>query len=221
VKPDSSDIYYRRNLPHWQPKGAFIFLTLRLYGTLPSGTGTLACADDPRAQTILETPGRRFKRLDSQLDTMNVGPKWLAESRVAAAVESTIIRGDAELNQYELHGYVLMPNHTHLLIRPKVAIGRVTRGIKGVSANLANRILGRRGKAFWQDESFDHWVRNEREYGKIRFYIEYNPMTAGLVKKPEEWRWGSAWLQCSNGGAVTGAQAGVPVPHLKDEIEQA
>jgi hypothetical protein len=63
--------------------------------------------------------------------------------------------------------------------------------------------LGRRGKPFWQDETFDHWVRNEREYGKIRFYIEYNPVAAGLVKRPEEWRWraggsrgvGWAWIQ--------------------------
>jgi len=29
--------YYRRNLPHWHPRGAAIFLTYRLYGSLPHG----------------------------------------------------------------------------------------------------------------------------------------------------------------------------------------
>lgn len=186
---------YRRNLPHWHPDGAFAFLTWRLYGTLPCGTGTPACAADPRGQTVPETTGQRFKRLDSHLDNAKVGPKWLADARVAACVEAAIIRGDAILRQYELHAYVLMPNHVHLLVKPRIQLSKITKGIKGVSAKAANRILRGAGKAFWQDESFDHWVRDESEYGKIRFYIEHNPVAARLVKKPKDWRWGSAWFQ--------------------------
>jgi putative transposase len=205
--------YYKRNLPHWIPDGAFVFLTWRLHGTLPCGTGTPACATDPHAGVAKETPGQRFTRLDSRLDRMTTGPRWLSEPRIAAPVEKTIIHGDAQLHQYELHHYVVMPNHVHLLLRPRVALNKITKGIKGVSAKAANEILGRTGKAFWQDESFDHWVRNEREYGKIRFYIEHNPVAAGLVRKPEEWRWGSAWFHKRDPAVDTAAQAGVPVPH--------
>jgi putative transposase len=202
--------FYTRNLPHWQPGNGFVFLTWRLYGTLPCGTGTPACATDPNKS--IETSGQRFKRLDSQLDRTKSGPRWLGDPRIASCVEAAIIRGDGELQQYELHAYVLMLNHVHLLIRPWLELKRITKGIKGVSACEANRVLGRRGKPFWQDETFDHWVRNEREYGKIRFYIEYNPVAAGLVKRPEEWRWSSRWFQGSGLGMDTGAQAGVPVP---------
>jgi len=102
-----------------------------------------------------------------------------------------MVRGEKALAQYLLHAYVVMPNHVHLLITPRLPLSRIMRGIKGVSARDANRILGRYGKVFWQDESYDHWVRDEAEFGKIRFYIEHNPVGAGLVKQPEDWKWSS------------------------------
>jgi putative transposase len=85
-----------------------------------------------------------------------------------------------------------MANHVHLLITPKVAIERITKGIKGVSSRKANLILGRTGTIFWQQESFDHWVRNESEMQRVHSYIERNPVSAGLVKTPSDWPWSSA-----------------------------
>jgi hypothetical protein len=64
--------------------------------------------------------------------------------------------------------------------------------IKGSTAREANRILGRTGMRFWQEESFDHWIRNAEETRRVRTYIEGNPVAAGLVQKPEEWTWSSA-----------------------------
>jgi REP element-mobilizing transposase RayT len=85
-----------------------------------------------------------------------------------------------------------MPNHVHLLITPKVPIPRITNGLKGVTARDANAILHRSGQHFWQDESFDHWVRNPIQFNRVRAYIESNPVSAGLTKKPEAWPWSSA-----------------------------
>ena len=191
--------FYSRNLPHWHPEGACIFLTWRLYGTLPGGTVTPDCAPASQSTRISErnknedseTAGARFKRLDRQLDRAKIGPRWLGDSRIAKCVEDAVVRGEKALAQYVLHAYVVMPNHVHLLITPRLPLSRILRGIKGVSARDANRILGRPGNVFWQDESYDHWVRDEAEFGKIRFYIEYNPVTAGLVKQPEDWKWSS------------------------------
>ena len=45
---------------------------------------------------------------------------------------------------------------------------------------------------FWQDESYDHWVRNDREQASIIHYIHYNLVAAGLVTQPEQWPWSSA-----------------------------
>jgi REP element-mobilizing transposase RayT len=85
-----------------------------------------------------------------------------------------------------------MPNHVHVLILPHVALPQITHWIKGTTAREANRLLGRTGELFWQDESFDHWVRNEREFHRIVAYIEENPVSAGLVATAEDWPWSSA-----------------------------
>jgi REP element-mobilizing transposase RayT len=111
---------------------------------------------------------------------------------VADGVTELILKGEKELGYFSLHAFVVMPNHVHLLMNPKRALCRIMNGIKGSTANAANEILGRTGKPFWQDESFDHWVRTEKEFGNIFRYIEWNPVSAGLARRPEDWVWSSA-----------------------------
>ena len=85
-----------------------------------------------------------------------------------------------------------MPNHVHALLEPLVALHKLMGGIKGVSARDANVKLGRTGKPFWQDESFDHWIRNAGQFARPKTYIEHNPVKARLCAKPEDWPWSSA-----------------------------
>ena len=73
-----------------------------------------------------------------------------------------------------------------------LTLGSITKNLKGYTAREANRLLGRTGQPFWQDESFDHWSRDRAEFVRIVAYIENNPVKAGLVKRPEEWIWSSA-----------------------------
>jgi putative transposase len=176
--------YYERNLPHWHPEGRAIFLTWRLYGSLPEQVVSQLKNGEPS--------GRQFARAERFLDKGGFGPLWLKNPRIACRVESSILRGARELGQYTLLAYVVMPNHVHLLIQPRLPLERITGGIKGVSARDANRILQRVGQPFWQGESFDHWVRTPAEGEKICTYIEDNPRKAGLVAAPEEWPWSSA-----------------------------
>jgi putative transposase len=93
---------------------------------------------------------------------------------------------------YELPAWVVMPNHVHLLMLPLVGLPRITHWIKGRTAREANLLLGRTGEPFWQDESYDHWVRNENEFNRIVAYIEANPVSTQLAARPEDWPWSSA-----------------------------
>jgi len=177
--------YYERDLPHWHPEGRTIFPTWRLYDSLPS-------RDVRRTPAALrQSAGKQFAIADSYLDTAACGPRWLREPKVAECVRIVLLRG-AEMGQYVLHAYVLMPNHVHILLDPIVDMSRIARGIKAVSSRDANRVLGRVGKPFWQDESFDHGIRSAAEFEKVRGYIEGNPVKAGLAAKPEDWPWSSA-----------------------------
>ncbi len=87
-----------------------------------------------------------------------------------------------------------MMNHVHILIEPHADIPAITRRVKSFSAKQANEILERTGERFWQDESYDRWVRCPKEFGKIVQYIEFNPVAAGLVERPEDWPWSSAYM---------------------------
>jgi REP-associated tyrosine transposase len=64
--------------------------------------------------------------------------------------------------------------------------------LKGFTGHEAVRMLNRRGTPCWQDESYDHLVRDDEEFARIRRYIEWNPVKAGLVALPEEFPWSSA-----------------------------
>jgi putative transposase len=91
-----------------------------------------------------------------------------------------------------LHGYVVMPNHVHVLLTAIAALERLTFLIKGRTARQANLLLDRTGRRFWQNESFDHWIRNSAEFERVQHYIETNPVKAGLAASPSAWPWSSA-----------------------------
>jgi REP element-mobilizing transposase RayT len=84
-----------------------------------------------------------------------------------------------------------MANHVHLLITPKIPVPKLTQTLKWFTARAGNRILGATGQPFWQDESYDRWVRDEAEFDRIASYIERNPVNAGLCASPEEFLWSS------------------------------
>jgi REP element-mobilizing transposase RayT len=92
-----------------------------------------------------------------------------------------------------------MPNHVHALLRPETSLPVITRWLKGSTARQANLLLGRTGQPFWQDESFDHRVRDEMQLDRIARYVDRNPVSAGLTPNPRDWPWSSARL---TGGAA-------------------
>ena len=79
------------------------------------------------------------------------------------------------------------------------------KSLKGITAKRANSLLGLTGTTFWQEESYDRLIRDRDEFETVRNYIEDNPVRAGIVRQPADFRWSSAW----NGGP-TGASAGGP-----------
>jgi REP element-mobilizing transposase RayT len=189
--------FYRRNLPHWFPDGRAIFLTWRLYASLPT-----ALFERLRANEKI-SDSERFEAAEKILDRAGWGPLWLKDPRIAESVVERMQRGACELRQYDLHSYVVMANHVHALLTPWIEVDRLTKALKGATARFANGILNRTGKHFWQDESFDHWVRDDAQFLRIKNYIERNPVKAGLVAKPEDWRWSSAFRRASREAKVS------------------
>ncbi len=97
-------------------------------------------------------------------------------------------------DRYDLCDYTIMPDHAHLILRPRqmdegwYPISRIAASFKKWTARRINRILGRDG-ALWQDETFDHVIRDAAEFAKIAEYIRANPVAAGLTERSEDWPW--------------------------------
>jgi len=131
--------FYRRRLPHWEPEGKTFFLTWRLKGSLPRDAVELLRSERERLEKEGPRPGEspRDKALRVGLGLFALtdillngalksgfGPLWLGEPKVAAIVQQAPHYWAS--TKYELHRYVIMPNHAHLLIKPLPVVSRST-----------------------------------------------------------------------------------------------
>ena len=140
LQPAFSMPEYTRRLPHFHPDDACLFLTWRLWGSLPAKAEAR-----PRP-----TPGHAFVAADRELDRLDSGPLWLKDIRIAELVSRAILAGECDRPYHDLCAWVVMPNHVHLLILPRVPVSSLMKWLKGSSARGEDRILGRRGNPFWQ-----------------------------------------------------------------------
>jgi REP element-mobilizing transposase RayT len=116
----------------------------------------------------------------------------MSEDEVASLFANGIRFMAYRQHAYDLHAWVVMPNHVHMLVTPQTSPAKFMHGLKGFTAREANKLLNRSGERFWQRESYDHWVRDDEQFRKIVRYIEENPVKAGLVRRAEDYRWSSA-----------------------------
>lgn len=161
---------------------------------------------------MLREGKKLFALADDALDAALVGPKWLARDDIAAIILENLFHHADQL--YRLWAFVVMPNHAHVLVEPLIlhdhidkenedanfiTLERITHALKSFTAKRANCVLNRTGN-FWQEESFDHWARDEKELDRIIAYIENNPVKASLVDSPEKWKWSSAAFERNEDG---------------------
>jgi REP element-mobilizing transposase RayT len=176
-------MYSHRRLPHLWRLEHPIFIAWRLNGSLP----------EHRFFHGGKLPSRQaFAVLDRLLDEARTGPFHLRQPALADMVVEALHYNAEVLRHYALHAFVVMPNHVHLLLTACIALPKLTKSIKGITAKRANQLLGLTGQSFWQEESYDHLVRDGREFQRIRLYIEKNPVRAGLARQADAYRWCSA-----------------------------
>lgn len=92
----------------------------------------------------------------------------------------------------DLHAYVLMDNHVHLLATPPQPgdIGRMMQKLGRRYVGLFNARHGRSG-TLWEGRYKACLVDSERYVLACYRYIELNPVRAGMVDDPATWRWSS------------------------------
>lgn len=214
-------LFRRRRLPHWDVEDGTYFVTACLEGSL----STQGLDDLYRYRNELEARAKpaafsnddwelhkhklMFARFDDIMDEQPL-VKHLQNPDAANTLRDALFHFAGD--RYDLIAYVVMPSHFHWVFHPRrqwveplvrrrnsrTPRERLTKSIKGYSAFRCNRLL-RTGGTFWQDESYDHIVRDDDELLRIIEYVERNPVKAKLVSEPEGWRWSSAADRAARG----------------------
>jgi putative transposase len=87
-------------------------------------------------------------------------------------------------------GYVLMPEHVHLLVgEPRRSSLSVA--LQVLKQQTSRKLKGRGVVQFWQRRYYDFNVWSEEKRVEKLRYMHRNPVTRGLVTKPEDWLWSS------------------------------
>lgn len=91
-----------------------------------------------------------------------------------------------------IHAYVLMTNHVHFLLTPQAtnSISLLFQGVGRHYVPYINKRYGRRG-SLWEGRHKSCVIGSERYFLACMRYIECNPVRAGMVEHPTQYRWSS------------------------------
>lgn len=178
----------RGYLPHFDGGEVLQFITLHLGNALPQKVVQrwkleLEREKNEEAKKIL------FQRVEKYID-QGYGECYLKQENIAELVQNALLHFDRQ--RYKLVSWVIMPNHTHFLLRPmqNYALRDIMHSIKSYTALKANRLLNRSGR-FWQEDYFDRYIRDYEHFEKTINYIEMNPVKANLCENPTDWKFSS------------------------------
>lgn len=98
----------------------------------------------------------------------------------------------AERHGCLIHAYVLMTNHAHLLLTPQVA-GAISKVMQSLGRRYVQYVNAcyRRSGTLWEGRYKASLIDSERYLLTCYRYIELNPVRAGMVAEPGQYRWSS------------------------------
>jgi putative transposase len=114
----------------------------------------------------------------------------LLQSDRNAALLVDVLRSCVAAKRFDLHDFVIMPNHLHLLLTVfgDVTIEKAMQFIKGGFSFRLKRETGYSGEV-WQRGFSELRVNDDENFENHRAYIAMNPVKAGLSSSPEEFPW--------------------------------
>ena len=114
-----------------------------------------------------------------------------ARPEIVTLVEWQLLRSCAN-EGFDLVVYCFMPDHVHILVAGQSPNADVRRLVSTAKQRAAFHAANRFGVAVWQAGFFDRTLRAEETLADVVRYIVNNPVRAGLVPSPREYRfWGS------------------------------
>ena len=207
--------HYRGNLPHFQQPGQCYFITCSLLGAIPKSKMRQLSIDLETAKTkLLHISGEfsdsnpiiakaksnyqlALKKYRHSYDillnqSLNPSLSLLNEKNLKIMTEALLFWEGKKL---ESHAWCIMSNHFHWVVslNKKDELGKpiylqdVLHSVKLYSARNINKSENREGQ-LWFHESFETTIRNDQHFYNVVKYTINNPVSAGLIKKWENWK---------------------------------
>ncbi len=200
------------HLPHWRIPGATYAVTFRLQDSLPQSVRQ-------NYQQKKEILTARLNTLLAQKESRSILDSLTAIRSEIANLQETILEsalnqchGECHLkrpeiakvvldalkffnqSRYELHAWSIMPNHVHVLLRPEngYELEKIIHSWKSFTAKQANEILRQKG-TFWQEEYYDHLVRDGEDFMHQVRYILENPVKGNAAREWTGSVYGPSW----------------------------
>ncbi len=238
---ESEEVFFRRRrLPHQDVSGHAVFITACLHGSIPAAglreislyrekLKSVPKPDDGGSDQDWEQVKHKklFALVDHLLDQKSP-VNHLVDSAQARIVRDAFYHFAED--RYELLAFVIMPSHHHWLFLPNEdwaeramaenrAAGRkfqtareiISHSVQSYTATMCNRVRSASGQ-YWQHETFDHWARDNEEVIRIAYYIEQNPVRAGLASSAEDYAYSSARVRQKLGLSLSDA-----IPKIAEE----
>ena len=101
----------------------------------------------------------------------------------------------------DIHSYVLMSNHLHLLLTPQEdqGLSKMMQAVGRSYVQVFNKVHGRTG-TLWEGRYRSTLIQTERYLLACMAYIDLNPVRAHIVAQPEQYEW-SSYAHYAGGGA--------------------
>ena len=130
-----------------------------------------------------------FEAFDNALEKNLNEPHWLRDDKISSIVLQSLLF-QHEIN-YNLWSACIMSNHVHVVLstlKDSPLLNVILQNHKKFTAVKSNKVLRRSGQ-FWEEESFDTIIRNDRHFFNAVNYCIQNPVKAGLVNHWKDWKW--------------------------------
>jgi putative transposase len=119
----------------------------------------------------------------------------LLQSERNAMLLVDVLRSNVATGKFQLHDFVIMPDHLHLLMTlgSDVTIEKAMQLIKGGFSYRLKKDFGYQGEV-WQRGFSDVRIRDGQSFSRHHAYIVQNPVKAGLVDSAEDWPYCYSYL---------------------------
>jgi REP-associated tyrosine transposase len=119
---------------------------------------------------------------------------YLADEHMCRAFV-TALENARSRYQFRVYGFVLMPEHVHLLIS-EPELGTVASAIQSLKISSSLRTVAPRAQAasptpLWQKRYYDRNIRDYEEFIEKLQYLHRNPVKRALAGRAEDWPWSS------------------------------